>query len=293
MAGEDLAFLVGSHNGEPAHTERARTVLQRIGRGPEDLSCGAHPPLHGPTASTLARSHAEPSPLHHNCSGNHIGMLALAGELGAPSAGYAHRDHPVQREILGNIARFAGLPPEGIVPGIDGCGVPCFGTSLFHLAWAFARLMDPSAIGEPHASAARAVRSAMTDHPYLVAGTGRLDTELMEVGRGSLVVKGGAAGVQCVGFEDGLGVAVKLEDGASAVPGRPAGLAAIEVLRQLGLLDAGQLAALGDHSHPIILDVSQTVVGEARPVFWLRPPGRGLAAESFKKGVAVQQQESR
>ena len=115
----------------------------------------------------------------------------------------------------------------------------------------------------------------------------------MEVGRGSLVAKGGAAGVQCVGFGDGLGIAVKLEDGASAVPGRPSGLAAIEVLRQLGMLDADQLAALGDHSHPAILDVTQTVVGEARPVFSLRPPGRGLAEEFFKTGVAMQQQESR
>ena len=70
-------------------------------------------------------------------------MLALARQLGVAREGYRFPEHPVQQLMFDNVARFSGVPRDEIVVGIDGCGVPCFGTSVYDLAHAFARLDGP------------------------------------------------------------------------------------------------------------------------------------------------------
>jgi L-asparaginase II len=64
----------------------------------------------------------------------------------------------------------------------------------------------------------------------LVAGEGRLDTIVMAALAPSIFVKGGAEGVHCAALPElGLGVAVKIDDGAK----RAAELALSEVLAAL------------------------------------------------------------
>jgi len=268
---EDLAVCCASHNGEAIHTDRIASLLGRIGVVPADLACGAHPPLYREAAAALTRDGLAPSVLHSNCSGLHTGMLAQARQLGADIRGYESPTHPVQQEVLANVSRFTGLAPVDIPVGVDGCAAPCYGVSLYHMALAYARLMDPRDISEPYASAAGTIRAVMTGHPHLVAGTGRFDTDVMTLTRGALLAKGGASGVQCIGIAGGVGVAVKIEDGAEghASPARPTTVAAIEVLRQLGALDDTQVAALGDHAQPVMRTVAGEPVGEARPAFAL------------------------
>jgi L-asparaginase II len=65
----------------------------------------------------------------------------------------------------------------------------------------------------------------MTAHPELVEGPGRTATVVMEALPG-VVAKGGAEGLLCVGYPDGVGFALKCEDGSS----RPLGPAAALVL---------------------------------------------------------------
>ena len=56
-------------------------------------------------------------------------------------------------------------------------------------------------------------RAAMRSHPGMIAGPGDLDTELPPALPGA-VAKGGAEGLGCVSLgEQGLGVAVRVEDG--------------------------------------------------------------------------------
>jgi L-asparaginase II len=54
----------------------------------------------------------------------------------------------------------------------------------------------------------------MRAHPELIGGAGRTDTELMRAVPG-WIAKGGAEGLVCAAGPDGLGVAVKSEDGNS------------------------------------------------------------------------------
>ena len=278
---EHVAIVTASHSGEPFHTRLVAELLDRIGATPSDLACGTHPPLRPEAAAALEREGKHPTVLHHNCSGKHAGMVALADVLDVERRGYERPAHPVQAEILTNIARFAGLAVTDVAVGVDGCGVPCFGTSVYHAALAFARLADPRGIEEPHAEAARVVRAAMAAHPELVAGTERLDTDLMTVARGRLVAKGGAAGVLGVGLADGTGVAVKIEDGATGpTPGRPTGVAMIEILRRLGALDADDAAALGEHARPSLATSRGLEVGFARPAFELDQAGPAADARA-------------
>ena len=56
----------------------------------------------------------------------------------------------------------------------------------------------------------RRVTEAMRAHPWLVAGTGREDTDLMNAVSG-LIAKGGAEGVQALALPDGTAVAIKID----------------------------------------------------------------------------------
>ena len=75
----------------------------------------------------------------------------------------------------------------------------------------------------------------MAAHPFLVAGTGRFDTALLEVAGTRLTAKiGGAAVWAAVVRPDGPGIAIKLEaGGGEAIP-----VVAIAVLQHLGVLDS-------------------------------------------------------
>lgn len=261
----DLALIAGSHNGEGIHVDRASALLSRIGCDLTDLVCGTHPPLAPAAAAELQEKGEAPSALHHNCSGKHIGMLALACHLGADRAGYQDPDHPVQAAILETICAFSGLTSDQVSLGVDGCGVPCFGTSVYHLACAFARLMDPRELSAAYRGAAQDIRTAIAAHPYLVAGHGRFDTDLMQTG--DVVAKGGASGVQCVGLPSGLGMAVKIEDGFMGPPPAPGSVATIAALYQLEILDRAQVNSLSAHARPALRNTSGQLVGETRPTF--------------------------
>ena len=264
---EDLAICSASHNGEEVHTARVAHVLALAGNEATDLACGTHPPLDRATATALVAGGGKPNVLHSNCSGKHAGMLALARHLGAPTEGYRAPDHPVQLLILATVCRFTGLRPEELVIGVDGCGAPTFGLSVERMALAFARLMGPDVLPEADQDAAATIRGAMTSHPHLVGGTGRVDTDLMRVAAGRVLMKGGASGVLCAGIEGGAGIAVKLESG----PQQP-GLASpivIAALRALGALSDDDAAALESHARPPVRNVAGAIVGETRVAFEL------------------------
>lgn len=267
----ELAITCASHGGEDYHLRAVQGILDKIGLGPEALRCGTHRPLHQPTADALIAAGQEPTVLHCNCSGKHAGMLALCVHLGLPTEDYDDPRHPLQQMILTTLAAMAGLAPEDIGIGVDGCGVPTFALPLRHAAWAYARLVDPAGLPASRARACQRIVAAMRAHPEMVGGTGRLDTELMRAVP-DLVAKGGAAGYQGMGVwgrgGPGLGIALKVEDGDPE--GRAVGPAAIEVLRQLGRIAPEQLEQLHKHAVVPVVNNLGKQVGEARACFRLR-----------------------
>jgi L-asparaginase II len=211
---EEIALACASHSGEPMHTTRVAAWQERIGCSVADLACGAHRPVHEKTATEMIVRHERWTPLHNNCSGKHTGFMTLARHLGAPVAGYQLIDHPAQRMVETTLKEMAGL--AGDLPyGVDGCTVPNFALSLAALARAMAQFADTRGLTPSRREAAGRVVGAMTAHPELVAGSGRVCTNLMRQSRG-LVVKTGAEGVHIAIIPAlGLGAALKIDDGGS------------------------------------------------------------------------------
>ncbi len=207
-----LALACASHGGEPEHVALAESMLAGIGLEEGDLACGAHEPLASRGARLLRESGDRLTRLHNNCSGKHAAMLAHALLRGEPTSGYEQASHAVQRAALDTVALWAGMTPEQIGVAVDGCGVPVFSLPLANMALSYARLAHASTHDD---EPSRKILHAMTSHPFLVGGSDRFDTRLMEAVGGNVVCKVGAEGVHTFALIDrGIGFALKVEDGS-------------------------------------------------------------------------------
>ncbi len=253
-----LALICASHVGTPRHLDGVRRILGAVDLHPDRLTCGAHTPFSSDAARDVLRRGGSFTALHNNCSGKHAGMLVLAAHRGWPLEGYHRPDHPVQRRIRAELARWLDVDPEGLAWGTDGCGVPTPRLALRQMARAFARLV------RARGAAARVV-DAMTGHPELVSGPGRPVTRIMEATGGRLLAKEGAEGVLCLADrEGGWGMALKVTDGAR----RAAAPAALEALAGADLLSPGEARELAELRRPAIRSTTGEEVGriEARMV---------------------------
>jgi L-asparaginase II len=199
-----LAVMCASHSGQDIHAEAVQRGLH---------ACGLD-------ASALQNSLGSPEDrLRHNCSGNHLAFLANCVHHGWDTTGYRRPDHPAQRAALAVIAALAETDPAAIPTMTDGCGVVAFALPLRVIATMYARM--PETLPRQYA--------AMTAHPELVRGDGDLDTESMRAIPGC-VAKGGAEGLSCFGLpREGLGIAIRVDDGNS----RASAPAALAVLQQV------------------------------------------------------------
>jgi len=184
----EIAIACASHLARPDQLDAVRALLARAPATEADLETGA-----------------EPSPIEHNCSGKHAGFLAVCRARGYETRGYRHASHPLQEEMLAEVAAAAEVDAASMPVAIDGCGVATFALPLDRCAHAFARL--PVLEGGPR------VIAAMRAHPDMLRGPVAADAMLVRELDG-WAAKGGAEGLFCACSADGLGVALKVEDGA-------------------------------------------------------------------------------
>ncbi|MCW5651793.1 MAG: asparaginase [Ramlibacter sp.] len=263
FSAQQVALLCASHSGEPMHVAQVQGMLDQAGLSHRQLRCGCHVPYfvdHGVGPAPAAIDER-----HHNCSGKHTGFLAYCAQQGLPLDSYCEPGHPLQQAIRRDVARAAGLAPEALHMGIDGCSAPNYAMPLSALARSYARLATgarDAELGESFEQLAQ----AMTAHPELVSGTARSDEALMRAGRGDWVSKVGADGVQVIASRQrGEALALKISDG-----NKPALYAAtVEALEQLGWLDDTQRGELAPWRAADILNVRGASVGERRAVFRL------------------------
>jgi L-asparaginase II len=185
----EIAIACASHLARPEQLDAARALLAEADATEDDLECGA-----------------EPTRLAHNCSGKHAGLLALCRASAWATEGYRLPEHPCQRALLTEVAAAAEVDPDSMPTAADGCGIVTYALPLERMAHAFSRLraLDGSL----------RIVAAMRAYPELIRGPGAADTVLMQTQTG-WIAKGGAEGLVCAGSPDGLGVAVKIEDGAT------------------------------------------------------------------------------
>jgi len=142
--------------------------------------------------------------------------------------------------------------------GIDGCGLPTFALALDSVADGCAKFAAAVADDDP---APAAIFGAMVAHPEYVAGTARLDTDLMRIADPPLFAKVGAEGFYTAGIPSlRLGVALKVDDG-NVRASEPALLA---VLRAIDALSKETLHQLSKYATPQILNTRDESVGHIR-----------------------------
>jgi L-asparaginase II len=286
---QEVAVMIASHNGEDIHLAAVQSILQKIGKTEADLACGAHYPTSKQATRVMRERGEQPSQLHNNCSGKHSGMLALAVMNGWPTEGYYKPSHPLQQTIRRAVVEISGVPDERLITAVDGCSAVEFATPLYHMALAFARLVDPqyADFSPARRNAAASAVAAMRAFPEMIGGNPdpiRLDTVLLAQsnagGLRPLIAKVGAEGVHCFGLlpiaddelpahdpalSGGLGVALKVADGDEG--NRARNLAVIEELRQLRALDEPTWLRLRELFAVLMTNHRGILVGGVRPVF--------------------------
>jgi L-asparaginase II len=257
FADEELALACASHAGEPGQVAGVERMLAAAGLDANALQCGSHWPTHRPSADALVRAGLTASPLHHNCSGKHAGFLCAACAIGLDRRTYTAPAHSVQREVRAALESLSGASIDDALVGIDGCSVPTFALPLTALARAFAAFGSEHGLTPERAAACRRLRAACAAKPWHVAGTGLFATELMSHFGTRVFVKGGAEGVYCgVLPEQGLGIAIKCDDGA----GRAAEVIMASTLARF----IGDDAVLAKHARVPLRNWRGTDVGEMR-----------------------------
>lgn len=260
---EELALACASHHGEDDHTSNVSAFLGRMGLSVADLECGAHMPTNDAARDALRKAGENPSALHNNCSGKHSGMLSVALAMGVDPHGYVEREHAVQKAVRKAVETVIGESLTEDRCGTDGCSIPTWAAPLRAWATGFAKMATGEGLPSHYAEGAQALFNAATKHPHLVAGTGHLDTLIMNAYAGELMQKGGAEGVQCGAIRSkGWGYALKCDDGNMAAShAMISGL----LLKYADPNDA-QRAVLEQFALQPIKNVRGTVVGEMRAV---------------------------
>jgi L-asparaginase II len=188
----ELAIASASHRARPAQLEAAASLLAKAPATEDDLECGL-------------QEGREPTPLAHNCSGKHAGFLAVCHARGWPTKGYRFADHPLQQLLHREVADAAEVSTDQVPAAVDGCGVLTFALTLERMAYTFSRFAQLEGGAK--------IAAAMSAHPELIGyEQGATDTDLMRL-RPGWIAKGGAEGLICAASPDGVGVALKVEDG--------------------------------------------------------------------------------
>jgi L-asparaginase len=239
LTDRDLAITCSSHAAELIHTRQAFNILWRADIDTSALKC----PI--PAGKT--------SPLEHNCSGKHAGMLAVCKAHNWPLHNYLDRQHPLQKMILSKFAEILKMPPDEFIGVHDDCGAPVYMMPISQMATLYAYLASGASL-----DLERIVR-AMTHHPELIAGTDRFDTRLMQLTQGELVSKAGAEGIQCIGrVGEGMGLTIKSNDGSK----RAKYATAIHLLHQMGWITPAVSEILTDQFLSIGTFARLEVTGE-------------------------------
>ena len=227
-----IAIASASHNAEPEHLAVVRSILADAGLTEVSLRCPPSLPL----LDTQAAISGGRQRIFSDCSGKHAGFLATCVARNWPLDSYLERDHPLQQAIL---ARVEDLTGGFQSIHIDGCGAPIVATSLLRIGKSFARGLRE----------APDVAAAMVAHPFLVAGSGRICTDVMTA-LPSVAMKAGAEGMLCA--FDGTTNCCIVAKSRSGMP-RFVAPVAIEMLTRLGTLSLPTPASLERHAHPTVL----------------------------------------
>jgi L-asparaginase II len=258
---KELAIACASHFGESTHTLVVDGLLKKAGLAEKDLECGPQKPSSGKSYIELIKSGGKPSAIFNNCSGKHAGMLCGCKTLGVPTENYSHYNHPYQERVRHILEEFYGLNLDKAPWGVDGCGIPSIGVPLKNLALGMAQFAESSGLRTDLNSAAKILRGAIREEPYMIGGADSVCTQITQGTKGECMAKVGAEGVYGAMFPGlGLGLALKAEDGNA----RAVEVVIAQFVRKLGVKFSLDGKTLESFCQPIVKNWSKEAVGELR-----------------------------
>ncbi|MEO1537881.1 MAG: asparaginase [Pseudomonadota bacterium] len=258
LTSEHLALACASHSAEKIHVSRVAAWLGDLGLDEHALCCGPTPSLDMERRHQMIRDGQPYTRLHSDCSGKHAGFLTLTRHLGA-GPHYVDPDHPVQQAVRAAIEDMVGEDSPG--HGIDGCSAPNFAVTLAGMATAMAKFATLGRGDTVRDKACVTLRTAMMKHPELVSGTRRSCNDLMRAAKGKAAVKSGAEGFYVAILpEAGLGIALKIEDGAN----RASATAMAALLVRCGAIEA-DADCLDAYLNAPVRSFNNELVGAIRP----------------------------
>ncbi len=198
-----LAFAASSHSGSAAHIAAVREILAIAKLDENALQCMLDRPLG--EKERREYGDAAPTRIAMNCSGKHAAMLLTCVTNNWPIENYLDPEHPLQVACREELENLSG--EKITLTSTDGCGAPLFLISVAGLARAI-RAITISA--DPIHST---VLAASRQFPEMVAGVGRLTTEMMQAIPG-LYMKDGAEAVNIASMPDGRTLVFKVGDGS-------------------------------------------------------------------------------
>jgi L-asparaginase II len=198
-----LALGCSSHSGSEEHLSAVREILALAKLDESSLQCMLDKPLGEPERRAWGDKPA--TRISMNCSGKHAAMLLTCVTNSWPIENYLDPAHPLQVAIKRELETLAG---ETItLTSTDGCGAPLFLISVLGLARAIRAItISTDPIHQSVLDASRAF-------PEMVAGKGRLTTQMIEAVPG-LYMKDGAEAVEIASMPDGRTLVFKVSDGS-------------------------------------------------------------------------------
>ena len=198
-----LALGCSSHSGSEEHLLAVREILALAKLDESALQCMLDKPLGDQERRAWGDKPA--TRISMNCSGKHAAMLLTCVTNGWPIENYLDPAHPLQVAIKAELEALSG--EKNTLTSTDGCGAPLFLISVIGLARAIRAITlstDPV-----HQS----VLDASRTFPEMVAGKGRLTTQMIEAVPG-LYMKDGAEAVEIASMPDGRTLVFKVADGS-------------------------------------------------------------------------------
>lgn len=258
---EEIAVMCGSHNAEAEHLRVIRSILQKIGMSEDQLQCGPQYPTSKKDAEALIKKDEKPKAIHNNCSGKHAGMLAMCALMGWPADTYIDPQHPLQQMILGYCAELYEYPADHMITALDGCSAPVFSVPVYQQAIGYKNLVSTTHVDAKRQGACRTVIEAVSRYPFLVAGSKRYCTDMMQVCAPQVIGKTGAEGIFCMALpEQEIGVCIKIDDG-KMLPQYNVAQAFIEAT---GLFSKAELSALHHYQESELKNFNKLVTGSIR-----------------------------
>lgn len=220
---DEIALFNSSHWGSDHHINSLMSMFDKAGLLESDLIMKPTLPFRTkPCVNKLTKPitdsySSSPRRFAHNCSGKHTSLMLLQKELNGNSKDYWQLNSPAQQEVLSYISLFTEIEQENIKIGIDGCGVPVFAVPLYNIALSYAKIARPEALNNDKiAESVRFNKSCIHKYPEQIND---FCTPIYYLNQDSnIIAKDGACGLICMALEkEGIGIAIKFEDGLDAM----------------------------------------------------------------------------